>query len=111
MHILIGRLYFWYKQNESSTEVTLLRVKIEKQLKFKSYIEQLCRKATSKMHALRRIRKYRTVKRTKLLANAFINSQFTYARLIWIFAGKLSIAKICKIHFRTFQVVCNNYDK
>ena len=28
-----------------------------------------------------------------------------------MFAGKSSIAKICKIHFRTLQVVYNNYDK
>ena len=28
-----------------------------------------------------------------------------------MFAGKSSIAKFCKIHLRTFQVVYNNYDK
>ena len=60
---------------------------------------------------MRRIRKYLTVKRAKLLDNVFINSQFTFAPLIWIFAGKLSIVKICKIHFRTLQVVYNSYDK
>ena len=84
---------------ESSTEVTLLGVKIDKQLKFKSHIEELCRKATYKLHALRRIRKYLTVEKAKLLANAFNNSQFTYVPLIWIFVGKSSIAKMCKIHF------------
>ena len=60
---------------------------------------------------MRRIRKYLTVEKAKLLANAFINSQFTYAPLIWVFAGKLSIAKICKIHFRTLQIVYHNYEK
>ena len=96
---------------ESSTEVTLVGVKIDKQLKFKSQIEELCRKTTYKLHALHRIKKYLTVEKAWLLANAFINSQFTYAPLIWMFAGKLSIAKICKIHFRTLQIVYNNYDK
>ena len=89
---------------ESSIEVTLLGVKIDKQLKFKSYMEELCRKAAQKLHALRRTRKYLTVEKAKLLANAFINSQFTYTPLIWMFAGKSSIAKICKIHFRTFKL-------
>ena len=96
---------------ESSAEVILLGVKIDQQLEFKSHIEELCRKAAYKLHALRRIRKYLTVEKAKLLANAFINSQFTYAPLIWMFAGKSSIAKICKIHFRTLQIVYNNYDK
>ena len=95
---------------ESSAEVTLLGVKIDKQLKFKSPIE-LYRKGAYKLHALRRIRKYLTVEKAKLLANAFINSQFTYAPLIWMFAGKSSTAKICKIHFRALQVVYNKYDK
>ena len=36
-------------KTESSTEVTLLGVKIDKQLKFKSHIEELCRKATYKL--------------------------------------------------------------
>ena len=43
--------------------------------------------------------------------NAFINSQFTYTRLIWMFAGKSAITKNCKIHFRTPQINYNNYDK
>ena len=52
-----------------------------------------------------------TVKKAKPLDNAFINSQFTFAPLIWIFGGKSSTAKICKIHFQTLQVVYNSYDK
>ena len=61
---------------ESSTSVTLLGFKTDKQLKFKSHILELCRKAGYKLHALRRIRKYLTVKKAELLANAFITSQF-----------------------------------
>ena len=68
-------------------------------------------KNCAEKHALRRIRKYLAVQKGKLLATAFINSQFTYAPLIWMFAGKLPIAKICKIHFRTLQIVYSNYDK
>ena len=39
------------------------------------------------------------------------NSQLTYASLIWMFADKRSTAKICKIHFRTLQIVFNSYEK
>ena len=46
-----------------------------------------------------------------MLANAFINSQFNYAPLVWMFAGKTSINKICKIHHRTLQVIHNDYQK
>ena len=40
--------------------------------------------------------------------NKVINSQFVYAPLIWMFAGKSSINKICKIHFKTLQVDYDN---
>ena len=48
----------------------------------------MCRKDADKLHALRRIKKYLTVKKAKLLDNALINSHFSYASLIWNFAGK-----------------------
>ena len=46
-----------------------------------------------------------------MFANAFINSQFNYPPLIWMFAGKNSINRICKIHHRALQVIHNDYQK
>ena len=96
---------------KNSNEVTLLRIKIDKNLTFKKHISELCRGASYKLHTLRRIRKYLTLEKTKLLANTFINSQFNYAHLIWMFANKSSINKILKIHKRTFQIVYDVYDE
>ena len=36
-------------------------------------------RANYKLHALRRIRKYLTFEKSKLLCNAFLNNQFNYA--------------------------------
>ena len=49
---------------------------------FKKHIENTCRNADYKLHTLRRIRKYSTVAKAKLLGNVFIYSQFSYPRLI-----------------------------
>ena len=95
----------------SSNEVKLLGITIDNQLKFKKHIEELCKKSSYKLHALRRIRGYLTVEKARILAYAFIDSQFNYAPLIWMFAGKTLINKICKIHHRTLQVVYNEYNK
>ena len=65
-----------------SDEVELLGITIDKALNFKKHIENLCRTAQYKLHALRRIRKYLTLDKAKLLGNAFIGSQFNYAQLI-----------------------------
>ena len=55
---------------------------IDKKLTFKKYIDNLVRKAQYKLYALRRIRKFLTIKKAKILGNAFIDSQFNYAPLI-----------------------------
>ena len=94
-----------------SNEVKLLGITIDNELKFKKHAEDLCKKASYKLHALRRIRGYLAVQKARILANAFIDSQFNYAPLIYMFAGKALINKICKIHHRTLQVVYNEYNK
>lgn len=73
------------------TYVTLPGTEIDKRLKFKSHIEELRRKASYKLYALRRIWKIWLL----ILPNVFINIKFSYILLIWKFAGKSSIAKIC----------------
>ena len=67
-------------------------------MRFKKYINELCRKASYELHALQRMRRYLSVDKARLLANLFIGSQFSYAPLIWMFVGKTVMNKICKIH-------------
>ena len=54
--------------------------------------------AKYKLRALQRIRNYLNTEKARLLATAFINSQFYHAPLIWMFAGKTRISKVQKIH-------------
>ena len=49
-----------------------------------------------KLHALRRIRKYLLLEKVKLLCNTFINSQFNYALLTWMFCSKRTTYKDSK---------------
>ena len=57
---------------------------IDKNLTLKKHIDNLVRKAQHELHALRRIRKFLTIEKVyKILGNAFIDSQFNYATLIW----------------------------
>ena len=60
---------------------------------------------------LYRVRRYLFAGKAKLLANLFIDIQFIYAPLIWKFAGKTLINKICKVHHRTLQVVYDYFNK
>ena len=67
-----------------------------------------------KLHALRRIRKYLSFEKAKLLCNELINSQFNYAPLVRMFCRKKQYLKIQKIHHKALKVVYNsnkNYDE
>ena len=96
---------------EKSQEVVLFKITIDDKLSFKTHIENICRKAKYKLHALQLIRKYLSTDEVNTPCNAFISSLFCYVSLIWMFAGKLLISRVQKIHFRWQQLVHNTYDK
>ena len=80
-----------------SSSVVLLGLTIDDRLTFKDHINVLRRRVNLKLLALRRIRKYLTTVKAKLLYNAFINSQFNCASIIWMFCHKPDCLKIAKI--------------
>ena len=82
-----------------------LGITIDNKLVFKKHIENLCRTAQYKLPALTRIRKYLTLDKAILLGNTFINSQFNYAPLIWMFSRKTLYHKIEKIHQKALKVI------
>ena len=81
---------------ERTSEVVLLWITIDDQLTFKTHMEYICGMAKYILLTLQRIRNYLRTQKNRLLATAFINSQFYYAPLIWIFAGKTLIPKYKK---------------
>ena len=90
---------------KESDHVELLGITIDKHLDFKKHIENLCWNANYKLHALRRMRKKLAVEKAKLLGNAFIDSQFNSAPLIWMFCQKTLYLKIEKIHHKTLGII------
>ena len=50
------------------------RIAIDNELKSKKFIEDLCEKASYKLHDLWRIRGYLTVEKARIPANEFIGS-------------------------------------
>ena len=83
----------------------LLGLTIDKELIFSKHIDKLCRNAQYKLHALRRIRKYLSLEKAKMLGNGFIDSQFNYAPLIWMLCRKGLYLKMQKIHHKALKVI------
>ena len=95
----------------SEEKVKLLGIHIENRINFDNHISQLCKKAGRKLHALTRVFKYMVISQRKLIANAFIMSQFSYCPLIWMFWMFHSRAighRINRIPERTLRLIYPN---
>ena len=88
----------------------MLGIIIDKKLTFKQHVENLFRKAQYKLHTLRRIRRFLSLEKAKILGNAFIASQFNYTPLLWMFCRKTLYSKIEKIHHKTLKTIYESND-
>ena len=85
----------------------LLGVKFDNKLKFNEHVSGLCKKASQKLHVLARIAHYMIRKKRRIIMKAFINSQFGYCPLIWMFHDRTLNRRINKIQERA---LCTVYD-
>jgi len=100
---MVGDAKIWESSNEK-----LLGVTIDKYLKFKHHITDICNKAGRKLTALGRISKFMTLEKRKALFKAFIQSQFSYCPLVWMFHDRNLNNKINNLHERALRMVYRN---
>ena len=83
----------------------LIVVVIDRDLSFDGYVSSLCRKAGIKLSALARLSHYMNLKQRKVLLKSFIDAQFGYCQLIWMFHTRELNRKINHIHERALRIV------
>ena len=81
---------------EESSEEKLLGVILDKKCNLKSHLSSLCKRTTQKLHALARVSTFMCPGKLRLLMNSFINAQFSYYPLMWIFHERNLNAKLIK---------------
>ena len=96
--IKIGNNYI-----QDSKEVYLLGVTIDNDLKFDKHISNLCLKANRKLSALRRMGRYLSFEKKRILYKSFVESQFKYCPLVWMFHSRTSNAKINRLHEKSIK--------
>ena len=70
----------------------LVGIKIDSKPMFDSHVKSLCKKASQKLNALSRVAYQLDLNQRKLLMNAFITSQSSYAPVVWMFHSRKQIA-------------------
>ena len=87
------------------TSVKLLGIKIDNKLDFSEHVSGLCKKVSLKLHALGRISNYMSTTKLRMILKAFIESQFSYCPLVWMFHSRSLNNRINRLHERALRFV------
>ena len=71
-------------------------------------MDNTCKKANNKLQALARIAKYLSPDKLRIIMKTFIESQFNYCPLTWMFHSRQQNSKIKKLHERALRIVHRN---
>ena len=88
----------------SSTHVKLLGITIDSKLNFQQHVSKLCKRTSRKIHALGRISQYIETNKLKIIMRAFIETEFNYCPLTWMFHNGTLNNKINKLHERALRI-------
>ena len=90
---------------KDSRVLKLLGVKIDGKLSFENHGSFLCKKASQKLHVLRRVVNLMDLAKRKSLMKVFITTQLDYCPLIWMFRSRQLNDRINKIQERALRLV------
>ena len=96
----IGNDLIW-----ESREERLLGITIDNRLKFNNHIQELCKMAHNKISALIRYGNILNFEKRRKLMKSFIESQFSYSPLTWMFHDRNINNKINRVHERVLRCV------
>ena len=93
-----------------SKSAKLLGIELDNSLRFDGHVQNICSKVNRKITVLRRIAMYLSFEKKRILFKSFIESQFSYCPLIWMFYDRKTNNKINRLHERALRIVYDNYD-
>ena len=96
------------QQIAGCTSIKLIGITIDNNLNFKEHVTKICKKANQKLHALARIAKYLNTDKLKIIMKSFIESQFNYCPLVWMFHSRMLNNKINKLQERALKIASKN---
>ena len=93
----------------SSLSEKLLGITLDSKLKFGEHINKICNIVNKNLNALHRIGSHKRLNKRKMLLRAFIESQFSYCPLTWMFHSRTLNNKINRLHEKALRIVHGDY--
>ena len=103
------KAYFDGALVESSSTEKLLGIQIDSDLTFDEHISSICKKVGKKINLLSRLVNHMSFDKRRIVMKAFVESQFNYCPLIWMFHSRTMNNKINRLHERTLRLVYSDY--
>ena len=95
---------------ENSKSVKLLGITIDNKLSFDTHVSTICKKVNLKLHALARISNLMSTSKLRIIMKSFIESQFGYCPLVWMFHSRTLNNKINKLRERALRLVYKEHN-
>jgi ribonuclease P/MRP protein subunit RPP40 len=92
--LMVGEERIWESQSEK-----LLGVTVDKKLNFNLHLRNLCKKVNHKISALARMVRFLSFHKRHLILRTFIESQFSYCPLVWMFCSRTMDCKLYSVLF------------
>ena len=96
-------------QITSSTTEFVLGIIIDSELNFENHLSPICYKVSRKINSLGRIANYVPLEKRRIVMKTFIESQFNYCPLIWMFHSRIINNKINRLHERALRIVYSDF--
>ena len=102
-HLLLSsktpkKAYFGGALVESSSAGNSLGIQIDSDFTFDEYISSICNKVGKKINVLSRLVNYASFDKRRMVMKTFIESQFNFCPLIWMFHLRTLNNKINRLH-------------
>ena len=83
---------------KTSAKETLLGILLDSRLSFDQHVSAVCSKASENLHGLGNIATFMSFEKSRTLLKAFIELQFNYCPLTWMFHSRIMNNKFNRIH-------------
>ena len=93
--------------DSSKTEVSL-GISMDHELKFDNHVDNLWKKASLKLNALARIVAFMNFSKNRIIMKSFLESQFEYCLLIWMFHSRGLNSRINRTDERALRITYND---
>ena len=93
---------------QKSKNIELLGITTDKYLKFDKHVNKICSKANRKLNVLSRMRSSLSAEKRRIIFKSFIESEFKYCPLNWMFFSQKSNNKINRLPEKYLKTVNND---